>query len=63
MKIKLALISVSDKTGVADFARALEKMGVEILSTGGTASLLRQEGVKASDVSSFTGSPEILEAG
>ena len=61
MKIKRALISVSDKTGVADFARALEKMGVEILSTGGTASLLRQEGIKARDVSSFTGSPEILD--
>ena len=44
MKIKRALISVSDKTGVADFARELEKMGVEILSTGGTASLLRQAG-------------------
>ena len=61
MKIKRALISVSDKTGVADFARALEKMGVEIISTGGTASLLRQEGIKAREVSSFTGSPEILD--
>jgi phosphoribosylaminoimidazolecarboxamide formyltransferase/IMP cyclohydrolase len=61
MKIKRALISVSDKTGVADFARELEKQGVEIISTGGTASLLRQEGVQAIDISAFTGSPEILD--
>ncbi|HEX4666230.1 MAG TPA: bifunctional phosphoribosylaminoimidazolecarboxamide formyltransferase/IMP cyclohydrolase [Chthoniobacterales bacterium] len=61
MKIKRALISVSDKTGVADFARELEKQGVEIISTGGTASLLRQEGVPAIDISTFTGSPEILD--
>jgi phosphoribosylaminoimidazolecarboxamide formyltransferase/IMP cyclohydrolase len=61
MKIQRALISVSDKTGVADFARELEKQGVEIISTGGTASLLRQEGVKAIDISAFTGSPENLD--
>jgi phosphoribosylaminoimidazolecarboxamide formyltransferase/IMP cyclohydrolase len=61
MKIKRALISVSDKTGVADFARELVKEGVEIISTGGTASLLRQEGVQAIDISAFTGSPEILD--
>ncbi|HEY1583212.1 MAG TPA: bifunctional phosphoribosylaminoimidazolecarboxamide formyltransferase/IMP cyclohydrolase [Chthoniobacterales bacterium] len=61
MKIKRALISVSDKTGVADFARELEKQGVEIISTGGTASLLRQEGVNAIEISAFTGSPEILD--
>ncbi|HTM10827.1 MAG TPA: bifunctional phosphoribosylaminoimidazolecarboxamide formyltransferase/IMP cyclohydrolase [Verrucomicrobiae bacterium] len=61
MKIKRALISVSDKTGIADFARELEKQGVEIISTGGTASLLRQEGVQAIDISAFTGSPEILD--
>lgn len=61
MKITRALISVSDKTGVADLARALAEQGVEILSTGGTAALLRREGVKVRDVSDFTGSPEILE--
>ncbi len=61
MKIKRALISVSDKTGVVDFARELEKQGVEIISTGGTASLLRQEGIKAIDVSTFTGFPEVLD--
>ncbi len=61
MKISRALISVSDKTGVADFARELEKQGVEIVSTGGTASLLRQEGIKTRDISEFTGFPEVLD--
>jgi phosphoribosylaminoimidazolecarboxamide formyltransferase/IMP cyclohydrolase len=61
MKIKRALISVSDKTGVPDFARALQEMGIEIISTGGTASLLRQEGINARDISDFTGCPEMLE--
>ncbi|MGI8889385.1 MAG: bifunctional phosphoribosylaminoimidazolecarboxamide formyltransferase/IMP cyclohydrolase [Chthoniobacterales bacterium] len=61
MKIKRALLSVSDKIGVADFARELEKQGVEIISTGGTASLLRKDGIKTVDVSSFTGFPEILD--
>ena len=53
MKIQRALISVSDKTGVADFARELEKQGVEIISTGGTASLLRQAGINAAAFRSF----------
>ena len=61
MKIKRALISVSDKTGVADFARELEKQGVEIISTGGTASLLRQTGINVRGISSFTGFPEMLD--
>src|SRR5476649_2223126 len=61
MKITRALISVSDKTGVADFARALASQGVEIISTGGTASLLRQEKIETRDISSFTGFPEMLE--
>ena len=61
MKIKRALISVSDKTGIADFARALEKLGVDIISTGGTAELLRKEGVPVRDISSFTDYPEVLE--
>ncbi len=61
MKISRALISVSDKTGVADFARELEKEGVEIISTGGTASLLRQAGMKVRGVSEFTGFPEMLD--
>jgi phosphoribosylaminoimidazolecarboxamide formyltransferase/IMP cyclohydrolase len=61
MKIQRALVSVSDKTGLVEFASALEAMGVEILSTGGTASLLRKNGVAATDISTFTGSPEILD--
>ena len=61
MKIKRALISVSDKTGIADFARALEKQGVDIISTGGTAELLRKEEVPVRDISSFTDYPEVLE--
>ena len=61
MKIKRALISVSDKTGLTDFARELEKLGVEIISTGGTASLLKKEGIAARDISDFTGFPEMLD--
>ena len=61
MKITRALISVSDKTGVAEFARALETQGVDIISTGGTAELLRKEQVPVRDISSFTDYPEVLE--
>ena len=61
MKITRALISVSDKKGVADFARELEKQGVDIISTGGTSELLRKEGVPVRDISSFTDYPEVLE--
>jgi phosphoribosylaminoimidazolecarboxamide formyltransferase/IMP cyclohydrolase len=59
--IQRALISVSDKTGVAEFAKALSGMGVEILSTGGTAKALREAGVAVKDVSEETGFPEIME--
>jgi len=59
--IKRALISVSDKTGVVDFARALQDYGVELLSTGGTAKILREEGITVKDVSEHTGFPEIME--
>lgn len=59
-KIARALISVSDKTGVVDFAKKLAKRGVEILSTGGTAKALRDAKVKVKDVSEFTGFPEML---
>src|ERR1700682_1359894 len=61
MKISRALISVSDKTGVASFARALERQGVDIISTGGTADLLRRENVPVREISSFTAFPEVLE--
>ncbi len=60
LKVRRALISVSDKTGIADFAKGLAGLGVEILSTGGTASALREAGIDATEVSAFTGSPEIL---
>lgn len=59
--IKQALISVSDKTGVLDFARALSAQGVNILSTGGTAKLLADNGVKVTEVADYTGFPEMLD--
>jgi len=61
MRVTRALISVSDKTGVVDFARALLPLGVEILSTGGTAQLLKLNGVVVTEVSDFTGFPEMME--
>ncbi len=61
MKIQRALISVSDKTGIVDFAKELAALGVEILSTGGTAKTLQAAGIGTVEVSRFTGSPEILE--
>ncbi len=61
MKIRRALISVSDKTGVAAFARALERQGVDIISTGGTAVLLRKEKIPVREISSFTAFPEVLD--
>ena len=60
IRVRRALISVSDKTGVADFARGLAALGVEILSTGGTATALREAGIEVTDVSEFTGQEEIL---
>ena len=60
-KVTRALISVSNKDGILDFARALMEMGIEILSTGGTAKMLRDAGVKVKDVSEFTGFPEMLD--
>ena len=60
MKITRALISVSDKKGIVPFARRLSEMGVEIISTGGTASLLRTESIALIEIQQFTGSPEIL---
>ncbi len=58
--IRRALISVSDKTGIVDFAQSLQKQGVEILSTGGTYRLLTENGIKAKEVSEHTGFPEIM---
>jgi phosphoribosylaminoimidazolecarboxamide formyltransferase / IMP cyclohydrolase len=61
IKVRRALISVSDKTGIADFARGLNRLGIEIVSTGGTAAALREAGLEVRDVAELTGSPEILD--
>lgn len=61
MAIQKALISVSDKTGVVDFARELAAIGVELISTGGTKTLLEQNGVPVIGISEVTGFPEILD--
>ena len=61
MAIQRALLSVSDKSGLLDFARGLEARGVEILSTGGTAKHLADNGVKVKDVSDYTGFPELFD--
>ena len=60
-KVTRALISVSHKEGVLDFAKEISRLGIEILSTGGTAKLLRDGGVPVKDVSEFTGFPEMLD--
>src|SRR4051794_26958153 len=60
-KIKRALLSVTDKTGLVDFARKLAGRGVELISTGGTAKLLRENGVAVKDISELTGFPEMLD--
>jgi phosphoribosylaminoimidazolecarboxamide formyltransferase/IMP cyclohydrolase len=59
--IKRALISVSDKTGIVDFAGELEKLGVEIISTGGTAKAFQEAGIKVTGISEVTGFPECLD--
>jgi phosphoribosylaminoimidazolecarboxamide formyltransferase/IMP cyclohydrolase len=61
MKVRRALISVSDKTNLDKFAIGLNKLGIEILSTGGTAEFIRGLGIKVTDVSSYTGFPEIMD--
>ncbi|HMS39649.1 MAG TPA: bifunctional phosphoribosylaminoimidazolecarboxamide formyltransferase/IMP cyclohydrolase [Pyrinomonadaceae bacterium] len=60
-KIKRALISVSDKNGIIEFAKELKKFGVEIISTGGTAKSLRENGIEVTDVSSVTEFPEMMD--
>ena len=61
MKIKRALISVSDKTGVVEFARQLHAAGVEIISTGGTMRAIKDAGIPVMYVSDVTGFPEIMD--
>jgi len=60
-RVERALISLTDKSGCEEFARALAAMGIEILSTGGTAKQLRGSGIQVTDVSEFTGFPEMLD--
>jgi phosphoribosylaminoimidazolecarboxamide formyltransferase/IMP cyclohydrolase len=60
-KMERALISLTDKSGIEDFARQLENLGIEILSTGGTAKKLREQGIAVKDVAEFTGFPEMLD--
>src|ERR1700694_2603461 len=60
-KIQRAILSVTDKTGLVDFARKLSALGVELISTGGTAKLLRDSGVTVKDISELTGFPEMLD--
>ena len=61
--VKRALISVSDKSGIVDFARELAQMGVELLSTGGTYALLNQNDIAVTEVSDYTGFPEMMDDG
>jgi phosphoribosylaminoimidazolecarboxamide formyltransferase/IMP cyclohydrolase len=60
-KIRRAIISVSDKSGIVSFAKELSRLGVEILSTGGTAKALREQGIPVKDISEYTGFPEMLD--
>ena len=60
-KISRCLISVSDKTGIIDLARFLEKNNIEIISTGGTYKLLNASGIKVREISDFTGFPEMMD--
>ena len=59
--VKLALLSVSDKTGIVEFARGLAGLGVKLISTGGTAALLREAGLEVTEVADHTGFPEMLD--
>jgi phosphoribosylaminoimidazolecarboxamide formyltransferase/IMP cyclohydrolase len=61
VKVERALLSVSDKSGIVEFARGLAACGVRILSTGGTAALLSREGIAVTEVSAYTGFPEMLD--
>ena len=60
MSIKLALISVSDKSGIIEFAQKLVSLNIEILSTGGTAKLLQENNIPVIEVSDYTGYPEMM---
>ncbi|MFZ0930562.1 MAG: IMP cyclohydrolase [Syntrophobacteraceae bacterium] len=59
--VRRALLSVTDKTGLAEFGRGLQELGVQLLSTGGTAKALRDTGIEITEVSDYTGFPEMLD--
>src|ERR671938_623238 len=61
VRIRRALLTVSDKRGLVDFARGLQELGVEIVSTGGTARELQREGIEIRPIDDYTGFPEILD--
>ncbi len=61
MMLKRALISVSDKTGIVEFAKELESMGIDLISTGGTKKKIEEAGIKVRDISEFTGFPEMMD--
>src|SRR3954470_18823819 len=60
VRVQRALLSVSDKTGIAEFARGLSELGVELVSTAGTAAALREAGLAVRAIEDFTGFPEIM---
>jgi phosphoribosylaminoimidazolecarboxamide formyltransferase/IMP cyclohydrolase len=60
-KIRTALISVTDKSGIVEFGRSLDRLGIEILSTGGTARAIREGGIRVLDISEYTGFPEMMD--
>lgn len=60
-EIERAIISVTDKTGIVEFANSLSKFGVQVLSTGGTAKALREGGISVTDISDYTGFPEMMD--
>jgi phosphoribosylaminoimidazolecarboxamide formyltransferase/IMP cyclohydrolase len=59
--VSTAIISVTDKTGIVEFARSLERLGIDMLSTGGTARTIREKGIKVLDISEYTGFPEMMD--
>src|SRR3954470_5938712 len=61
VQVSRALLSVSDKTGIVEFARGLSELGIEIVSTGGTAQELEEAGIEVRSISDFTGFPEIMD--
>ncbi|MCH8347418.1 MAG: bifunctional phosphoribosylaminoimidazolecarboxamide formyltransferase/IMP cyclohydrolase, partial [Proteobacteria bacterium] len=61
IKIRRALVSISDKTGLVKLGQKLDSLGVEILSTGGSAKIMRKAGIAVKDVSDYTGFPEIMD--